>query len=74
LKVLVICFLFILVRAALPRYRYDQLMDLGWKIFLPYSLSFLVFTVGVLLAFDSLPLNHDVWNFLYTENMFFLTI
>ena len=36
LKIVFICFLFILVRAALPRYRYDQLMDLGWKTYLPF--------------------------------------
>src|ERR1700712_2426838 len=55
LKTLFFCFLFILVRAALPRYRYDQLMDLGWKTFLPFSLAFFVFIVGLLIACHSLP-------------------
>nr|YP_448681.1 NADH dehydrogenase subunit 1 [Dictyota dichotoma]AAS79067.1 NADH dehydrogenase subunit 1 [Dictyota dichotoma] len=53
-----ICFfviLFIWARAILPRYRYDQLMDLGWKCFLPLSLSFLFLIVGVLVSFDWLP-------------------
>jgi len=53
-----ICFfviLFIWMRAALPRYRYDQLMVLGWKVFLPVSLSYLIITAGVLLAFNKFP-------------------
>jgi NADH-quinone oxidoreductase subunit H len=53
-----ICFgvvFFILTRATLPRYRYDQLMYLGWKCFLPLSLGYLIFTVGVLISFNWLP-------------------
>merc|ERR1712038_45088 len=42
---------FILTRAALPRYRYDQLMDIGWKSFLPLAIGYLVFTAGVLISF-----------------------
>lgn len=55
LKVIIFCFLYILVRAALPRYRYDQLMDIGWKLFLPLSLGYLVLIVGLLLSCDALP-------------------
>lgn len=55
IKVIIFCFLYILVRAALPRYRYDQLMEIGWKLFLPLSLGYLLFVVGVLFAFDGLP-------------------
>ena len=45
---------FILTRAALPRYRYDQLMGIGWKSFLPISISYLLFTVSVLLSLNYL--------------------
>jgi NADH-quinone oxidoreductase subunit H len=50
LKVLFIVFLFLLVRATFPRYRYDQLMRLGWKVFLPFSLLWVVLTAGAVLA------------------------
>ena len=46
---------FILTRAALPRYRYDQLMHIGWKSFLPLSIGYLLLTVGVLISFNWLP-------------------
>jgi len=46
---------FIWIRATLPRYRYDQLMHLGWKIFLPLSLGYLVFTFSILFTFNWLP-------------------
>lgn len=46
--------LFAWMRAILPRYRYDQLMDLGWKVFLPLSIAYLVFTYSVLSSFDYL--------------------
>jgi NADH-quinone oxidoreductase subunit H len=55
LKVNLIVFLFIWVRAAFPRYRYDQLMRLGWKVFLPLSLAWVVFVSGLLITFDALP-------------------
>jgi NADH-quinone oxidoreductase subunit H len=55
LKISFFLFVFIWVRATLPRYRYDQLMRLGWKVFLPLSLFFVVLTSGVLMYFDMLP-------------------
>ncbi|WP_169569210.1 NADH-quinone oxidoreductase subunit NuoH [Sneathiella limimaris] len=55
LKVAALLFVFIWVRATLPRYRYDQLMRLGWKVFLPFSLFWVVLTAGVLVGFDLLP-------------------
>jgi NADH-quinone oxidoreductase subunit H len=55
IKILVCLFVFIWVRATLPRYRYDQLMYLGWKVFLPISLVWLVLTAGFLEIFGLLP-------------------
>ena len=55
LKICMCLFTFIWVRATFPRYRYDQLMRLGWKVFLPFSLAWLVLTAGVLMAFGWLP-------------------
>ena len=55
LKIMAVLFLFLWVRATFPRYRYDQLMRLGWKVFLPLSLVFVVLTAGFLLVFDLLP-------------------
>lgn len=54
IKITIFCFLFILVRAAFPRYRYDQLMNIGWKIFLPIATGFLLFVVGFLIYNDAL--------------------
>ena len=48
LKIALLLFVFLWVRATFPRYRYDQLMRLGWKVFLPFSLVWLVLTAGVL--------------------------
>lgn len=56
LKILFILFIFIWVRATLPRYRYDQLMRLGWKIFLPFTFIWLILTASFLYFFDQLPL------------------
>jgi len=54
-KILIILFFLIWVRAVLPRYRYDQLMNLGWKAFLPFTLAYVVFVSGIFFAFDWLP-------------------
>jgi len=55
LKICFVLFFFLWVRATFPRYRYDQLMRLGWKVFLPLSLLWLVVTAGALMAFGWLP-------------------
>lgn len=55
LKIVIGVIFFIVTRAALPRYRYDQLMYLGWKCFLPLTLSYLIFTAGILISFNWLP-------------------
>ena len=57
LKILLLFILFALVKAIVPRYRYDQLMRLGWKVFLPLSLTWVVLTAGYLMYFDLLPRN-----------------
>ena len=55
IKMLFLFILFALVKAIVPRYRYDQLMKLGWKIFLPFSLIYVVLTSSFLIYFDLLP-------------------
>jgi len=55
LKIVIFVILFVWMRAALPRYRYDQLMSLGWKIFLPISLAYLILTFCILISFNMLP-------------------
>ncbi len=57
LKILLLFILFSLVKAIVPRYRYDQLMKLGWKIFLPLSLTWVVLTASYLFYFNLLPTN-----------------
>ena len=55
LKICFVLFVFLWMRATTPRYRYDQLMRLGWKVFLPFSLIWVVLTAGFLISFDMLP-------------------
>ena len=55
LKICFFVILFVWMRAALPRYRYDQLMGLGWKVFLPISLGYLMLTFSLLVSFNFLP-------------------
>ena len=55
IKILLLFILFALVKAIVPRYRYDQLMKLGWKVFLPFSLLYVVITSGFLMYFGLLP-------------------
>ena len=68
-KILSINFLFIFIRANVPRYRIDQLMILCWKIFLPITLSFIFFTSGLLISVNGLKLKqlHFFFNFYETH-------
>jgi NADH-quinone oxidoreductase subunit H len=55
LKICAVLFFFFWARATFPRYRYDQLMRLGWKVFLPFSFIWVVLMAGALIYFDALP-------------------
>ena len=57
LKTSLILFIFLWVRATFPRFRYDQLMRIGWKVFLPFSLLWVVLTSGFLIIFNLLPVS-----------------
>lgn len=59
LKTAFVLFVFLWARATLPRYRYDQLMRLGWKIFLPLTLIWVLLTAGILLSSGALPNRHS---------------
>jgi NADH-quinone oxidoreductase subunit H len=60
-KVVFFFFLFAMVKAIVPRYRYDQLMRLGWKVFLPLSLFWVVLVAGLLIAFPGLADHFQSW-------------
>ncbi len=55
IKAVAMLFTFVWIRAAFPRYRYDQLMRLGWKVFLPLSLAWVILVAGILVSFNWLP-------------------
>jgi len=57
LKTSLVLFIFLWVRATFPRFRYDQLMRIGWKVFLPFSLLWVVLTSGFLIIFNLLPVS-----------------
>ncbi len=55
LKIVFLTLIFVIIRAVLPRYRFDQLMQLGWKVFVPITLGWVFLVSGILISFDSLP-------------------
>ena len=59
-KVILIAILFIIIRAALPRYRYDQLMLLGWQTMLPLVFGFFYFYSGICLLFNIFPYKYNL--------------
>lgn len=60
IKVVIGAFFFILVRAVLPRYRYDRLMEIGWKVFLPFTLGYLIFLASIFIIFQGTPFIEEV--------------
>jgi NADH-quinone oxidoreductase subunit H len=71
IKISIIVFLFIFVRANLPRYRFDQLMQLGWKIFLPLTLGGVFFYAGILIGCNCAKLKHiNHLNFLFEGSFY----
>jgi NADH-quinone oxidoreductase subunit H len=54
IKIVIIAFFFIFIRANVPRYRFDQLMVIGWKVFLPFVLGFFFFASGIVKVFISI--------------------
>lgn len=79
-KILVFCYLYILIRASLPRYRYDQLMNIGWKSFLPIALCFLWMILILNLNLNTNIYQYEIVNdinlildnFLFTDNIFLI--
>jgi NADH-quinone oxidoreductase subunit H len=61
LKTLFFIFVFIWIRWTLPRFRYDQLMSLGWKFMLPLALAYIVIVASVMLALDFAGLERGIW-------------
>jgi NADH-quinone oxidoreductase subunit H len=59
-KVLFFCFLWIFVRAGLPRYRYDQVMSIGWKTFLPLTISIFIFYITLGIATNAFPYTNQI--------------
>lgn len=63
-KLIFVCMFFVHIRGNLPRYRYDQLMFIGWKVILPLSLAFVIFYISFLYSFDGVPIGaFDFYNF-----------
>jgi NADH-quinone oxidoreductase subunit H len=60
IKVVIGAFFFILVRAVLPRYRYDRLMEVGWKVFLPFTLGYLIFIASLFIIFKGAPFIDEI--------------
>ena len=73
-KVCFIAFIYVWVRATLPRYRYNQLMNIGWMIFLPLTLGLLAWYLGFLLYIDGLPLNNSSLSIYFIENFFLFSL
>jgi len=73
LKIVIVNMLFVLIRATLPRYRFDQLMGIGWKVFLPVIFGLLLFYTGFLLITGCLPFILQL-PFLFQKHIFYFTL
>jgi NADH-quinone oxidoreductase subunit H len=73
IKTVFVAYLFVLVRALLPRYRFDQLMQLGWKTILPLALGFFIFSSSILIGFNILPDQSSSF-FIDTTNVYRIVI
>jgi len=70
LKVYIYLFAFIWVRATLPRYRYDQLMRLGWKVFVPITIGLVFISISLTLLFDGFPSEGGYINHFFSVDIF----
>jgi NADH-quinone oxidoreductase subunit H len=70
IKVYIYLFAFIWVRATLPRYRYDQLMRLGWKVFVPITIGLVFISVSLTLLFDGFPSENGYINHFFSQDIF----
>jgi NADH:ubiquinone oxidoreductase subunit H len=70
LKVYLYLFAFIWVRATLPRYRYDQLMRLGWKVFVPITIGLVFVSISLTIVFDGFPSENGYINHFFSSDSF----
>jgi NADH:ubiquinone oxidoreductase subunit H len=70
IKVYIYLFAFIWVRATLPRYRYDQLMRLGWKVFVPLTIGLVFISISLTLFFDGFPSEGGYINHFFSSDIF----
>lgn len=65
IKISIVCIFFIITRSAFPRYRYDQLLEIGWKILLPFNFAYLIFTMSMIYSFRLYSFNSFIIHGIY---------